>query len=152
MISTGRSWPRSDKLRLAGCLVLSALIYGGVSGSLFFGSKSLLHETAAALVITAVAMLPVMGFATGYITRPDKPRSEAWLLATFVTAVVLAIFLGMEASQNTCGTPGADSCDTAAGASFVFLALPVFVVVSLGALTGKGVGRWVARRHTHSAK
>jgi hypothetical protein len=149
-MSSRRSWPRSDKLRLAGCLAVSALIYGGVSGALFFGSKSFLRETAGVLVMTTLAMLPVTGFLTGYVTRPSKPWSEAWLLATFVTVVVLAIFLGMEASQNTCGTPESGSCDSAAGASFVFLVLPAFVAVWLGALAGKSAGRWAAHRKAAS--
>jgi chromate transport protein ChrA len=145
-MATRRSWPRTDKLRLAACLASSALIYGAVSAALFFGSKSFVHVYAGPLVIIAVAMLPVMGLVTGCVTRPTKPWSEAWVIGVFVTVVVLATVLGMEASQNTCGTPGSGSCDTAAGASFVFLGPPVFVVVSLGVFAGKSFGRWAARR------
>jgi hypothetical protein len=91
-----------------------------------------------------------MGFVTGCVTRPTKPWSEAWVISIFVSIVVLATVLGMESSQNTCDTPGSGSCDTAAGASFVFLGAPVFVVVSLGAIAGKSGGRWAARRNASS--
>jgi hypothetical protein len=126
------------------------LIYGAVSAALFFGSNSFVHIYAGPLVIIAVVMLPVMGFVTGCVTRPTKPWREAWVIGLFVTVVVLATVLGMEASQNTCDTPGSGSCDTTAGASFVFLGPPVFVVVSLGAIAGKGLGRWAARRNASS--
>lgn len=149
-IATRRSWPRADKLQLAACLASSALIYGAFSTALFFGSKGFVHVYAGPLVIIAVAMLPVMGFVTGCVTRPTKPWSEAWVIGILVTVVVLATILGMEASQNTCDTPGSGSCDTAAGASFVFLGPPVLVVVSLGAFAGKSLGRWAARRNASS--
>jgi hypothetical protein len=121
-----------------------ALIYGILSAALFFGSHEFLRQYAVGLLIVALALLPVVGIVAGYVIRAVKPWREAFAIAGIVTLAVLLVVLGIEASVNTCGAAGSSSCDTAAGASGVFLGPPMYAVILAGALAGKALGRRLA--------
>ena len=141
-----RRWSREDKLRLIACSAAVALMYGILSAALFFGSHEFLRQYAVGLLIVALALLPVVGMVAGYVVRAAKPWREAFAIAGIVTLAVLLVVLGMEASLNTCGAAGSSSCDTAASATGVYLALPIYAVILVGALAGKALGRRVASR------
>jgi hypothetical protein len=137
-------WPREDKLRLIACSAAVALMYGILSAALFFGSHEFLRQYAVGLLIVALALLPVVGMAAGYMVRAAKPWREAFAIAGIVTLAVLLVVLGMEASVNTCGPAGSSSCDTAASATGVYLGLPIYAVILAGAMAGKALGRRLA--------
>lgn|ERR1019366_8505850 len=139
-------WPREDKLRLIACSAAVALIYGVLSAAVFFGSHEFLRRYAVGLLIVALALLPVVGMVAGYVVRAAKPWREAFAIAGIVTLAVLLVITGMEASVNTCGAAGSSSCDTAASATGVYLGLPIYAVILVGALAGKALRRRLASR------
>ena len=134
-------WPRSDKWRVVAWCVGAGLIYGALSGILFYSSARFLESHAFGLLVAADVLLPVTGVAGGYAIRPTKPWREIWVVSAWGTLAVLAAWLGPLGALNNCNTPGSGSCDTAAGAIGATIVVPVYLAMVLGVSLGKVLGR-----------
>lgn len=134
-------WPWSDKWRVVAWCVAVGLIYGALSGILFYSSARSIESHAYGLLVAAAVLLPITGVAGGYAIRPTSPWREIWVVSACGTLAVLAAWLGPLAALNTCNVYGTGSCDAAAGAIGATIVLPVYLTMVLGVSIGKVLGR-----------
>lgn len=135
-------WPRSDRWRVVAWCVAVGLIYGALSGILFYTSARFVQNDGFGLVVASVVTLPMTGVAGGYAIRSTMPWPETWVISAWGTLVALLAWLGPLAALNTCTIYGpGGSCDTAAGTIGATIVLPVYLTMILGVSIGKLLGR-----------